>query len=215
MKNRSTYWWAFVVSISMWAIGYVGFAVASLLYPDSNPLGGLTLIFGPIVWLGSFVFITTLFVWIHKMEKGSAYWRLFVVSGSVWAVGEAGLAVGFRLYPDSNLLGGLALIFGPISWLGSCVFIVTLFVWSIHKIICWICAQKVDEQNKGGSMRAIGVAGLAVGFLLYPYSMLCFVPISWLGGFVFIVIPFVWSIHEIICWIRAPKADEQNKEGRG
>jgi hypothetical protein len=150
MKNRSAYWWAFVVGGSLWAIGYAGLIAGFLLYPDSNLLGGLALIFGPISWLGRFVFTVTLLVWIHKMENRSAYWWLFVVSGSMWAVGVAGLTVGSILYPDSNLLGGLALIFGPISWLGSFVFTVTLFIWLIHKIICWIRAPKADEQNKEG-----------------------------------------------------------------
>jgi hypothetical protein len=82
------------------------------------------------------------------MKKRSPYWRIFVVSGSIWAIGYAGLIMGYLLYPDSNLLGGFALIFGPISWLGSTVFAVTLLVWVIHKIIRWARIPRGDEQNK-------------------------------------------------------------------
>jgi hypothetical protein len=69
------------------------------------------------------------------MKKRSPYWWIFVVSGLIWAVGYAGLIVGYFRYPDSNLLGGYGLVFGPISWLGGYVFIITFLIWIIHKII--------------------------------------------------------------------------------
>ena len=46
---------------------------------------------------------------------------LMWVSGiglSLFAVGFIGLSIAINAYPDSNLLGGWALLFGPIYWLG-------------------------------------------------------------------------------------------------
>ena len=37
------------------------------------------------------------------------------------AVGLLGLAAGWILFPESNLLGGLALVFGPLYWIGCVI----------------------------------------------------------------------------------------------
>jgi hypothetical protein len=42
-------------------------------------------------------------------------------------VGGIGLLVGMKIFPDSNLLGGLAIIFGPIYWLGW----LFIFFWAV------------------------------------------------------------------------------------
>lgn len=40
-------------------------------------------------------------------------------SGLATALGWGGLQLGMVLFPESNLLGGLGLIFGPIYWIGT------------------------------------------------------------------------------------------------
>ena len=44
---------------------------------------------------------------------------MFLAPGLTLMVGFLGLGLGFVLFPTSNLLGGLALIFGPIYWFGT------------------------------------------------------------------------------------------------
>ena len=43
-------------------------------------------------------------------------WR---VGAGFVVVGMLGLAVGWILFPKSNLLGGLALLFAPLVWIGA------------------------------------------------------------------------------------------------
>ena len=79
---------------------------------------------------------------------------MFVISGSIWAVGVAGFIIGMRLYPESNLLGGFGLVFGPVEWLGGGVFQITLVVWLIHKFSKWAAkrrtpSEKETEENQG------------------------------------------------------------------
>ena len=62
------------------------------------------------------------------MKKRSGYWWIFWVSGIVWAIGIIGVIVGMVVYPESNLLGGLGLVFLPIALLGGGVFKLTLVV---------------------------------------------------------------------------------------
>ena len=64
MKKRSGYWWLFVTSGIIWAIGILGTVTGMILYPESNLLGG----FGPLFWLpgtiGSTIFQVTLLIWL-------------------------------------------------------------------------------------------------------------------------------------------------------
>jgi hypothetical protein len=81
------------------------------------------------------------------MKKRNTYWWIFVISGSVWAIGGAGIITGMILYPNSNLLGGFGIVFGPIAFLGSGVFQLTLLVWLIHKLIIWAIDRKNCNTN--------------------------------------------------------------------
>jgi hypothetical protein len=88
------------------------------------------------------------------MKNRSAYWWFFVISGAIWAVGGAGVIIGMILYPESNLLGGFGLVFGPVGWLGGSVFQITLVVWIIHKSSKWAAkrrtpSEKETEENQG------------------------------------------------------------------
>ena len=40
------------------------------------------------------------------------------------AIGVAGLGVGWALFPDSNLLGGLALVFAPLLCVGTVLVVI-------------------------------------------------------------------------------------------
>ena len=68
------------------------------------------------------------------MKKRSGFWWIFLLSGIVWIVGAIGIILGILFYPESNLLGGLGLVFAPIVLLGSCVFQITFIVWVVCKI---------------------------------------------------------------------------------
>jgi len=76
------------------------------------------------------------------MKTRSTFWWIFVISGSIWAIGGAGILAGVILYPESNLLGGFGLVFGPIAQLGGGVFQITLIVWLIHKFSRWVVERK-------------------------------------------------------------------------
>ena len=82
------------------------------------------------------------------MKKKSGYWWIFVVSAIVWVSGTIGIVVGVFACPESNLLGGLGLVFLPIAWLGAGVFQLTLVVWVIHQILK-LRAQKRYQKNNG------------------------------------------------------------------
>lgn len=43
---------------------------------------------------------------------------------TLFVVGTLGLGLGMLLYPDSNLLGGFALIFGPVQLVGAVILVV-------------------------------------------------------------------------------------------
>lgn len=44
---------------------------------------------------------------------------MIVLGAILLLVGIGGLWLGMQRYPDSNLLGGFALVFGPIFWVGA------------------------------------------------------------------------------------------------
>jgi len=52
-----------------------------------------------------------------------------VIGLALSAVGLGGLLLAIHAYPDSNLLGGWALIFGPVYWLGLLVSLVSALAW--------------------------------------------------------------------------------------
>jgi hypothetical protein len=84
------------------------------------------------------------------MKKRNVYRWIFLVSGVVWAAGCIGIISGMFLYPESNLLGGLGIVFGLVVLLGSSIFQLTLVVWLIHRISKWL-AQKCCRSEIGAS----------------------------------------------------------------
>lgn len=57
-------------------------------------------------------------------------------------IGLAGLLVGEHFHPDSNLLGGWALVFGPIYWLG----LAAIFLSSLRLVSSWFTGRRMDDD---------------------------------------------------------------------
>ena len=50
-------------------------------------------------------------------------------------LGFVGLSIAIRLYPDNNLLGGWALVLGPVYWLGWLLSGLALLGWIAAGIV--------------------------------------------------------------------------------
>ncbi len=86
-----------LISVSLWGIGIVGTFV-----------GDAVLLFGSITMFGLLLLLFCL------VRIGIKKHLLWFVSLSLWGIGQLGIVLGLILYPESNLLGGLPLVFGPI-----------------------------------------------------------------------------------------------------
>lgn len=53
-----------------------------------------------------------------------------MMAGSVAAAGYLGLMAGAYLFPGSNVLGGFAVVFGPIQWLGLLGLVAMILAWT-------------------------------------------------------------------------------------
>ena len=71
-------------------------------------------------------------------KQRSLFWWLFTLSLSVAGVGLGGLLVGMALFPESNLLGGFGLIFGPLWWLGATLLVVVTLAWLGLRTVEWL-----------------------------------------------------------------------------
>jgi hypothetical protein len=72
-----------------------------------------------------------------KKQRGPFWWP-FAITIGMCGFGLAGLLVGIALFPDSNLLGGLALIFGPFWILGAPMLVAVTLVWAGVRIFQWL-----------------------------------------------------------------------------
>jgi hypothetical protein len=61
------------------------------------------------------------------MKRRSWLWWVTVVGGIATLFGYVGLFIAGQIYPESNLLGGWALILGPIRWLGMLLLMIAVF----------------------------------------------------------------------------------------
>lgn len=70
------------------------------------------------------------------MKRRSWLWWVTIVGLIATVSGYIGLLIAEQKYPESNLLGGWALIFGPVYWLGLLLLMVAVlsgtisFIWS-------------------------------------------------------------------------------------
>lgn len=65
---------------------------------------------------------------MHLMLKRKSTKPVAVIGLAAVVVGGLGLLVGIKLFP-SNLLGGLAFIFGPLYWLGWVLLLFAALGW--------------------------------------------------------------------------------------
>ena len=63
-----------------------------------------------------------------------------LVSLVLTGIGLAGLLVGQHFHPESNLLGGWALVFAPVYWLG----LVSLILASPRLVFDWLTRRRTD-----------------------------------------------------------------------
>lgn len=77
-----------------------------------------------------------------EWSKRSVYRGILLITAIMFCIAAAGLYLGVRLFPDSNLLGGFGLLFGALGLLGEGVFLITLVVWPIHEVVTWFAARK-------------------------------------------------------------------------
>ncbi|HEX5053452.1 MAG TPA: hypothetical protein VFZ65_16865 [Planctomycetota bacterium] len=70
--------------------------------------------------------------------------KLLIVAVLLVAVGYGGLTLGERLHPGSNLLGGWALVCGPVLWLG----LLLLFVALVRLFVRWVGRSADGEARR-------------------------------------------------------------------
>lgn len=69
-----------------------------------------------------------------RRRTAAGLWRpLLLISGSTAAIGFIGLVIGALRYPESNLLGGFGLAFGPLWGIGATEFVIVLGGWYIAR----------------------------------------------------------------------------------
>jgi len=61
-------------------------------------------------------------------------------------IGLGGLSWAFHVHPDSNLLGGWGLIFGPIYWFGLVLSLVAALAWSLLGLR-WLWLKKMKPHD--------------------------------------------------------------------
>lgn len=102
--------------------------------PERKRLGLLTWLAGKS-WEWWFVAIVLSLAVLCEMKQRGMYWWIFAISGEIWFIGYAGLILGCLLAPKSNLLGGYALIYGPVFWLGCLMLTIALIVWIPYRLL--------------------------------------------------------------------------------
>jgi hypothetical protein len=66
-------------------------------------------------------------------QRRSAFWGLSRAAWFMAVVGFAGLSIGMARFPDSNLLGGYGLVFGPVWALAMPFLIVIVITWLVRR----------------------------------------------------------------------------------
>jgi hypothetical protein len=83
---------------------------------------------------------------MNDTKQRGPFWWLFAIALGLSGFGLAGLLVGIALFPKSNLLGGLALIFGPFWMLGAPMLFVVTMAWIGMRIV-----QRLKRNHRLGS----------------------------------------------------------------
>ena len=99
-------------------------------------------------WGVAGVVISLALVWLVWMGMSTSRFRFlkwFSLIGVVLTItGLCGLTLAIHANPNSNMLGGWGLIFGPIFWLGLLVSIFVLLAWAVVGLI-WLWRRKVKH----------------------------------------------------------------------
>ena len=83
--------------------------------------GTFALVIGCIVAASVAVLVWTVAVGAPSTVHAKWLWRAHLIAAAMTGIGYLGLQVAALSNPDSNLLGGWALIFGPLLWSGVLV----------------------------------------------------------------------------------------------
>ena len=71
---------------------------------------------------------------MNNKKRRGVFWWLFAITIGMSGFGLAGVLVGSALFPDGNLLGGLALVFGPFWILGAPMLVAVTLAWISMRI---------------------------------------------------------------------------------
>lgn len=122
---------------------YLLWPAADLVHAGSYGRGGaFALSMGAIYASGTLVLAWTAIAGPSTAKPGLV--RFVLGSGIVAGVGYGGLRLGMALFPESNLLGGLGLIFGPINWLGALGLLIGVIMVIAERIWYW-CRRPVGR----------------------------------------------------------------------
>lgn len=106
--------------------------VAALYSGIKNGLEIFSLLFSIFLFVAAgILFYSVKFIKV-KNKRWHSITKLLFWSASITTLGYLGIRLCILLFPESNLLGGFALIFGPIYVLGLLMIIFSEIVWIIN-----------------------------------------------------------------------------------
>lgn len=79
----------------------------------------LMLMLASLFWMGLSTSRFTILKWTSLISVG------------LTVIGLSGLSLALHAYPDSNLLGGWGLVFGPMYWLGGLMSFIAAMAWIV------------------------------------------------------------------------------------
>jgi hypothetical protein len=93
---------------------------------------GLALVLAWLFWLGLSTSGFKILKWTSLIGAGLA------------VIGLTGISLAIHTYPNSNLLGGWGLVFGPIYWLGGLMSLIAAIAW-IAVGLSWLWRRKAKD----------------------------------------------------------------------
>ena len=105
-----------------------------LLYAGIFGRGGIfALILGVFFTVAVILLLSTARSGILRNGPHASATRFLLIAAGASTLGYCGLRLGGVLFPSSSLMGGLALIFGPIYWLASLALVVATIACVVLK----------------------------------------------------------------------------------
>jgi hypothetical protein len=115
------------------------------------------------------------------MQRRSWLWWITVVGATASVLGQVGVLIAEKTYPKNNLLGGWALLFGPIEWLG-------ILLLMIAAVGCSVSIVRALLSNQGTAERPIDPWALKLKRLLSIMSA-AFVVVTLGIGLALVAVP--------------------------